>query len=841
MCDMGQRSSLYARRLVETDIHEAIDTLLSGPAEPFTVLAIHAPPQCGGIRLVRDGLVNRLRTQTGIELVEAKEKWPEGGNVAFNFEVAQLPDWPPSKDSTLRLLITPCTDLAELPGWVTSDEISLRVFTAGQLSLLEAQNLLESHLEGSVDPAAVRTLTRLAGSLPDVLEWLITECRVRGGIERIDGRWRLLDDPVRTVITPIMRTRIAALPANDFAALCELALTEPLSLSAVSAKAGELAEKLLMDGVLNSRMGDELAFAAPGVAEAIRSLSPESEKARVFRAAIAEGRLSEQAVRWAVQHDEAVPLDTLIRFTKKHLDLHDWMTVTAIADLVEEHPDCFVPREADENQHALLAELHLHAAQAARFLPDAERAHAHLDSAEAQALASSAPNARAIFGRLHIIRAELLHYHQGELDAALRYLNRMSGETAHAESVAHTVVHLVWGGRSREARETVRTESRTLRACSPRLRSRVAIADTLALVALGRPQQALRKITHIALQRKLSIRREAWLNEEQQAAYVIAALNSDGPAAFPVLRKHLASTGDDAYRPDLVTFYLARASWEYADGNIDEADRLGSIALEATDLLDPSGVEAALIGLTAETAALRGEYGRARTLRAQFRGVPLRSSAAIHGGAESHIAAAGFIIGEAGESAAVLQEADRFIANEQFGFAAEILYAGVRFQDRNAAKALCDIASHLDGNLHALRIKHAQALRADDPILLLKLADQFSKVGLSLYAAEASATALALVGIPDAISRRAKSHINAIAGKQILAGHELLLTYGGTAPDVIPLTPREQEIYFLISEGLTNQEIAHRLQLSERTIEGHISRLYRKTGDTRRSQGRRIG
>ncbi|MFF5209783.1 AAA family ATPase [Streptosporangium sp. NPDC000396] len=44
------------------------------------------------------------------------------------------------------------------------------------------------------------------------------------------------------------------------------------------------------------------------------------------------------------------------------------------------------------------------------------------------------------------------------------------------------------------------------------------------------------------------------------------------------------------------------------------------------------------------------------------------------------------------------------------------------------------------------------------------------------------------------------------------------------------LTAREREVSRLVAEGLTNQEIAIRLYLSHRTVETHISRVYRKTG-----------
>ena len=44
------------------------------------------------------------------------------------------------------------------------------------------------------------------------------------------------------------------------------------------------------------------------------------------------------------------------------------------------------------------------------------------------------------------------------------------------------------------------------------------------------------------------------------------------------------------------------------------------------------------------------------------------------------------------------------------------------------------------------------------------------------------------------------------------------------------LTPRERQVLHLITEGLTNRQIAHRLEISPRTVEMHRANLTRKLG-----------
>ena len=52
----------------------------------------------------------------------------------------------------------------------------------------------------------------------------------------------------------------------------------------------------------------------------------------------------------------------------------------------------------------------------------------------------------------------------------------------------------------------------------------------------------------------------------------------------------------------------------------------------------------------------------------------------------------------------------------------------------------------------------------------------------------------------------------------------------------LPLTSREREIANLVAAGLSNKEIAQRLTVSVRTVEGHIYRACTKLDITDRSE-----
>ena len=59
------------------------------------------------------------------------------------------------------------------------------------------------------------------------------------------------------------------------------------------------------------------------------------------------------------------------------------------------------------------------------------------------------------------------------------------------------------------------------------------------------------------------------------------------------------------------------------------------------------------------------------------------------------------------------------------------------------------------------------------------------------------------------------------------------------APDLLDLTPREVEVLRLLAEGLTDAQVAERLVLSPRTVQGHVRAIYSKLGVTTRSAATR--
>jgi DNA-binding NarL/FixJ family response regulator len=72
--------------------------------------------------------------------------------------------------------------------------------------------------------------------------------------------------------------------------------------------------------------------------------------------------------------------------------------------------------------------------------------------------------------------------------------------------------------------------------------------------------------------------------------------------------------------------------------------------------------------------------------------------------------------------------------------------------------------------------------------------------------------------------------------RQALTEAQDLATSQQSASSNHPLSPRELQVLALAARGLTNKEIAYRLNLSERTIQFHLRSVFNKTTTNSRTE-----
>ena len=198
---------------------------------------------------------------------------------------------------------------------------------------------------------------------------------------------------------------------------------------------------------------------------------------------------------------------------------------------------------------------------------------------------------------------------------------------------------------------------------------------------------------------------------------------------------------------------------------------------------------------------------------------------------EAWVAAAEGSISEA--IALAHQAAEVAASQDQPAVEVVALHTAVCFGDRTVAGRLTELATQVDGPRAPAAAAHAAALAADDGAALHAASLQLEAMGTLLLAADAAAQAAAVHvrhdqrGSAQVATARAHRLAQACEGARTPALAAL------AAP--VPLTRREGEITTLAAGGLSNRQIADRLTVSVRTVEGHLYRACAKLGVSDRS------
>ena len=160
------------------------------------------------------------------------------------------------------------------------------------------------------------------------------------------------------------------------------------------------------------------------------------------------------------------------------------------------------------------------------------------------------------------------------------------------------------------------------------------------------------------------------------------------------------------------------------------------------------------------------------------------------------------------------------------------LQTAARFGDRSVAERLARLVGAVQGPRVSAAAAHAAALAADDGVGLVNASQQLEEMGDMLAAADAAAHAV----VAFELSGRSSSAAAASARAQRLTEE----CEGAVTPALVavarplPLTAREREIVSLAAQNLSNREIAVRLYVSVRTVEGHLYNASVKLGTNSR-------
>jgi DNA-binding CsgD family transcriptional regulator len=181
------------------------------------------------------------------------------------------------------------------------------------------------------------------------------------------------------------------------------------------------------------------------------------------------------------------------------------------------------------------------------------------------------------------------------------------------------------------------------------------------------------------------------------------------------------------------------------------------------------------------------------------------------------------------------QAADMARASKQYTLEAAALHDVARLgAPAGVRRRLEELAGLLEGRLAALLASSAVALAADDGAALDRVGAAFQDLGALLLAAEAKAAA---ARAHRAAGREASANASQERAAALAAACQGARTPGlGPAMPVSVLTPREREVAMLAAAQASSREIATRLQLSVRTVDNHLGRVYAKLGVSSRAR-----
>jgi DNA-binding NarL/FixJ family response regulator len=163
-----------------------------------------------------------------------------------------------------------------------------------------------------------------------------------------------------------------------------------------------------------------------------------------------------------------------------------------------------------------------------------------------------------------------------------------------------------------------------------------------------------------------------------------------------------------------------------------------------------------------------------------------------------------------------------------------LLQTATQFGDHTTAERLAELAGEVRGPRASAAAAHAAALAAGDAEALVEASRCYEEFGDRVAAADAAAQAA--VTYQSAGLRGAA--MTASAAAQRLAaecqGAQTPALRGALTPN--PFTARQAEIISLAAQGLSNKDIADRLTMSVRSIEGHLFRASQRVGANSRDQ-----
>lgn len=291
--------------------------------------------------------------------------------------------------------------------------------------------------------------------------------------------------------------------------------------------------------------------------------------------------------------------------------------------------------------------------------------------------------------------------------------------------------------------------------------------------------------------------------------------------------------------PDLMLFSgglkdLAAAMVQCRRGHVEEAIVALNAAVGVLSDYDPWSVLHSALGLLAYCLAMRGDIAGSQERLSQLAALNRRSNKFYYLEGAAYAAAAQFMSGQSELGLARLRHLQRECATRGFlGIELTVLSLMVRVGDAAAVLRLFEVARLLESGSKGFFEEWSSAMRSQEPAGLDKASNTAMAYGFELIAVELATLALKKFNDHGKVHKSRKTASKVVAMREKMPG---LVSPVFQAIDQPQMTRREHQIALLVAQGESNNFIADRLNVSLRTIEGHLYRTFIKLDIQSRDQ-----
>lgn len=696
-------------------------------------------------------------------------------------------------------------------------------------SAVEAQTFLEAALGSRVLPSTARRLWRDSQGNPMLLRCLMDEARRSESLVERRGTWLLAAEPEKRSdgLVGLVRDQLQRLTAEEREALMLVAVAQPAPLNLVETNfGGEVVRSLVAKRLVLPPDGPEGALRLRHVVygEAIFQLIPLIRSLRLQQlaaghrarqVATADGLLC--AVSWALGCGLVLDEAIYLRAARMAARLGENSLALRAADAVtspELRPQARLIR-------GLVAYTSNHYAEAAEMLePTSE-----LDAEGLLASGLLWLHSRDALGHSHDdITTDLKRFAEreetGPWDLLWLIFASVRGDYAALE-VGLAAWRAAW--RATEATERSAVE----RGVAAALEAEVLACRGLLVESMAAASQALELLTSDETMGSLS--------EFAAVRFVYAAVTAgqwDAVESIPV-RFARPPLHEDSFQLG-ATLACARGIALLRQGRFSRALEVLEPTLEELRVCDSQHVFPLCAAGAAYAAARLGSWGQAADFLEDARSDERASASMIRPLASLFEAAASCAVDPDAAALLAFEKAvDTAVGGSRRDVSLQALFLWFEAGQRNRLAELLSIAWPMEGQWAEAGVLLGAAFDEGSPDSLRAAGDALRSAGFPRLARECYAEAL--VQLENTPSR---SDSRMVWEGQRACDAEL--GESETAPQPSDsageLTRRERQIVALAISGLSDREIADRLTVSVRTVEGHLYRAYSKLGVSSRDQ-----